>query len=688
MADTSSKSSSDPSADMRGVSKGANNPHLVAPLLPGHAEVDDQDGFHNDHQDHLDMQRLGKKQQFKRTFSLWSSIGFVAIYMATWEFVLISLAPGFTNGGYAGVFWCFVTTTTAYSAVVASLAEMASMAPTSGGQYHWVSEFSPPSYQKVLSYASGWMTTLGWLASFASSCYTIAFQVQACINVTMPDFAFTTWQIALIMWAVIVVTIAFNTWGTAFFPQLETASLIGHLLGFFVVMISLWVLCDKNSANDVFLQFTDQSGWDSMGFAYISSQIYVLWCCFGSDSIVHLSEEVKNASIIVPRAIWWSYVGNVFFGFIMLITMLFCIGPLDTVIESDWPFITLFDRTGSQSLNLFFNVILWLLVYLGNITTLATCARETWAFARDQGLPGSRWIGHMDKKWHMPFNAVYLMSVGAALLSLIQIGSDVAFTVLVSLSTLGIMSTYLLSIGCVLLKRIKGEKLPFARWSLGRFGLAINAFSVLYSLFIVILCCFPLNLPVDTASANWAPLIWVGVIILAAFAYVAHGRKAYTPPVNFVEGVKLQGLLLHWQTLIPDPKDGDQIHAGSYTESGPRGYEGLATMRWELDFVGEGLNMCADYCKQQSRRATAIPDLPGSGKHCISRFFGMPEIRMRGYIPKDSYDWVHVDVLWVSSYGNRAKKERHHSEGFEAEAKTTGLMNMPFMYQMGQFTRV
>lgn len=149
---------------------------------------------------------------------------------------------------------------------------------------------------------------------------------------------------------------------------------------------------------------------------------------------------------------------------------------------------------------------------------------------------------YRDKKWHMPFHAVYLVSIGAALLSLIQIGSDVAFTVLVSLSTLGIMSTYLLSIGCVLLKRIKGEKLPFARWSLGRFGLAINAFSVLYSLFIVIICCFPLNLPVDTASANWAPLIWVGVMIIAVIAYVTYGRKVYTPPVSFIEGVKLQGV--------------------------------------------------------------------------------------------------------------------------------------------------
>lgn len=28
-------------------------------------------------------------------------------------------------------------------------------APISGGQYHWVSEFAPPQYQKPLSYITG-----------------------------------------------------------------------------------------------------------------------------------------------------------------------------------------------------------------------------------------------------------------------------------------------------------------------------------------------------------------------------------------------------------------------------------------------------------------------------------------------------------------------------------------------------
>lgn len=73
-------------------------------------------------------------QEFKRNFSLVSAIAFVSVYMATWEFVLVSLSVGFSNGGYAGLFWCFITTVICYATIVASLAEMESMAPTAGGK--------------------------------------------------------------------------------------------------------------------------------------------------------------------------------------------------------------------------------------------------------------------------------------------------------------------------------------------------------------------------------------------------------------------------------------------------------------------------------------------------------------------------------------------------------------------------
>lgn len=55
---------------------------------------------------------------------------------------------------------------------------------------------------------------------------------------------------------------------------------------------------------------------------------------------------------------------------------------------------------------------------------------------------------------------------------------------------------------------------------------------------------FPTDLPVDTKTANWAPVVWVTVLALSAGIYVVHGRRHYTPPVVFVEGKRAEGMEL------------------------------------------------------------------------------------------------------------------------------------------------
>lgn len=65
------------------------------------------------------------------------------------------LSAGLTDGGTAGLIWGFVGVSIGFTLVYASVAEMASMAPTAGGQYHWVSEFAPRRGQKFLSYMTG-----------------------------------------------------------------------------------------------------------------------------------------------------------------------------------------------------------------------------------------------------------------------------------------------------------------------------------------------------------------------------------------------------------------------------------------------------------------------------------------------------------------------------------------------------
>ncbi|KAI6711001.1 hypothetical protein JHW43_006502 [Diplocarpon mali] len=486
----------------------------------------------------------GDNNDWQRNFNFLSTLGFISIYMATWEFVLVSLSAGFSNGGFGGLFWVFLGTVLCYSTIVVSLAEMTSMAPTSGGQYHWVSEFAPARQQKFLSYAAGWMSTLGWLASVSSSVFVITSLIEAIVDVANEDFLFQPWQYTLIMLAFLLITIAFNTWGAKALPKLEILSLFGHMGGFLVVIIPLLVMAPKNPAREVFTEVVNSSGWGSTGTSCLIAQVTIMYCNLGSDSAVHISEEVENASLAVPRAMWWSYVLNVAMGISILIVMLFCIGPLESVLDAQSPYLALFKNTGSNAMAFSLLIILFILISLGNITALATTSREMWAFSRDKGFPFSRWISRMDNERQVPDNSVYLTSIIAGILCLVNLGSTFAFNIIVSLTLLALLSTYMISIGCVLRKRLLDEPLPPARWSLGRFGIPINAFAFVYCGFVMIFACFPAELPVDTGSANWAPVVWVAALLLSGVVYGLHGREHYTPPVVFVEGKRPEGIEL------------------------------------------------------------------------------------------------------------------------------------------------
>jgi choline transport protein len=85
--------------------------------------------------DALDMARLGRKQELRRNFKSLSILGLAATTMSTWVAMLLSSVFSLINGGLAGTIWIYVASWLMVFFVAASLAEMSSMAPHSGGQY-------------------------------------------------------------------------------------------------------------------------------------------------------------------------------------------------------------------------------------------------------------------------------------------------------------------------------------------------------------------------------------------------------------------------------------------------------------------------------------------------------------------------------------------------------------------------
>lgn len=165
------------------------------------------------------------------------------------------------------------------SFVVASLAEMASMAPTSGGQYHWVSEFAPVEHQRFLSYLTGWMSTLSWQAGTASGPFLVGTMIQALVSANDDTYEGTRWQGTLLVFAVTAIVYVLNVWGAKAMPMMQNFMLVVHIVGFVTIIVTLWVLSPRNSAEMVFTQFYNGGGWSSTGLCLMVGQISAIYAC-------------------------------------------------------------------------------------------------------------------------------------------------------------------------------------------------------------------------------------------------------------------------------------------------------------------------------------------------------------------------------------------------------------------------
>ena len=107
-----------------------------------------------------------------------------------------------------------------------------------------------------------------------------------------------------------------------------------------------------------------------------------------------MSEEVENASRVVPRVILLSVIINGCLGFGMLITVLFCaFNPVDAIHSSTgYPFMAIFyEATNSRKGALAMCSIVLINYVCSLIGMMAAASRQLWSFSRDKGVPGWRW---------------------------------------------------------------------------------------------------------------------------------------------------------------------------------------------------------------------------------------------------------------------------------------------------------
>lgn len=426
---------------------------------------------------------LGKKEVLKRRFGFWSLFGFAVCELITWETVLALFSQGFNNGGPAGLVYGFIIAWSSTLSVYTVISELASMAPIAAGQYYWVYMLAPERYKVFSSYIVGWLTSLAWVATVATETIFAGTMLQGLIILDHEnDYNPKQWHGTLLAWLVIVVAIFINVVIPGALPKFEIFIIVFHIAGFIAILSVLWVYSPHNSAHFVFTTALNEGGWPTQGLSICVGFLGNVATFVGADASVHMAEEVSNAPWNIPRAIIGAMLINGAVGFTMMLTVLFCLGDVDSVLETatGYPFIQIFYSKSSLP-RVYFSVIplttdtdsvqntagatamgavVLALTWACAIGICTTASRMTWSFARDNGTPFSKAISYVSKQRKIPTVAVLVVTGIAALLTLIYIGSYTAFNDVISLTITGFYSSYFLPAAFLLYNRVKGRILP------------------------------------------------------------------------------------------------------------------------------------------------------------------------------------------------------------------------------------
>lgn len=113
-----------------------------------------------------------------------------------------------------------------------------------------------------------------------------------------------------------------------------------------------------------------------------------------------MSEEIQNATVVVPRALVLSIFINGILGLAMVLGLMFCIGDVETALNAEetlgFPFLEVFlQSTRSVTGSAMMASIIIVMGVGSTVGAFATAARMLWSFSRDRGPPFAKYISQV-----------------------------------------------------------------------------------------------------------------------------------------------------------------------------------------------------------------------------------------------------------------------------------------------------
>ncbi|MEK6191166.1 MAG: amino acid permease [Chloroflexota bacterium] len=525
-------------------------------------------------EDVRDLHRLGYAQELFRTMGGFSNfaISFSIISILTGAVILYDYGLAWAGTAASLIGWPLVTVFVL--AIAASMAEVASAYPTAGGLYYWASKMKGIGW----GWWTAWLNLIGQFAIVAGINFAAAFFINATIIGPLTGGAFTNstpifgdpasgpyfsgWLAT--MAALLAVELVLNIAGVRVVALLNNISVWWHIAFVVAITGALFLLGTQSTTEDAGLTLFALQPVDTLNswenrippgsdnpwllltygpavsypilIAFAFSLLQANWTYTGYDASAHVAEETVGARRGSAWGIFMSVAVSAVAGYIFLVAItlhlpdLFPLfGQLDDMVQASQYY---FGDGAAVLYTLNQNLDAGLAAILGGgiaiamafcgLSSVASAGRMLFAFSRDDGIPGSRWMKKVSHRFRTPANALIVVVVGAFVLTFLAfwVGRNIAVVIVTAISTIFLYAAYGVPI---LLGLITDGWKQERVWSLGRWSRPVAYISLGWIVVLMVLFSWP-----TAGNISW-PFMLAVVLFLLVY-YFGWARRNFKGP--------------------------------------------------------------------------------------------------------------------------------------------------------------
>jgi amino acid transporter len=435
--------------------------------------------------DARDLHHFGYAQELFRTMGGFSNFAISFSIISIITGVATQYDYGLEKGGPAemSLGWPLVAIFTL--AVAASMAELSSAFPTSGGTYYWASQLGGAGW----GWFTAWFSIIGLIANVAAVDYGCAQFVTPLLGLSASA------RTVLVVYALILASHGLlNHYGIRLVAWLNDFSVTVHIAGVVLIVGALLLFSPKQPLS-FFLERVSNTH-SPYAWSFLLGLLMAQWTLVGYDGSAHVSEETVDPRRRVPWGIVNSVAISAVVGYLLIFALTVSVrsipgvlGATDSSGNHIPAMITILEQALGGRAGTAMSWLAVLAMWFCGVTCITSNSRVIYAFARDGGMPlSSLWRRVVDKH-STPAPAIWL-SVVAAFLIATWSG---AFSVVTSMSTVGLYVSYILPIYLGWRTRRARAWVERGPWHLGRWSNLVNVIAIAWTVFICSILVMPPN---------------------------------------------------------------------------------------------------------------------------------------------------------------------------------------------------